>query len=92
MQVLLTGERNYSVDVDRVNGFAVSGDERQLVALESYLGRTDGSEGIDETETVTTARGYRKHLQGSVGHESSIGILQNNTLTIKKKLCHIVHI
>lgn len=57
-----------------MHGLAVGGDDSHAVSLDRHLGGTDGGEGVDHAEAVATSRGDCEDLEGSVGHEASVGI------------------
>lgn len=75
-RVGLTGKGYDGVHRNGMNGFAVGSDDGQCVTLERDLCRTDGSEGIDKSETITASRRYRENFERRVGHETGVWILR----------------
>lgn len=72
----LTGKGYDGVHCNGMNGLAVGSDDGQRVTLERDLCRADGSEGIDEPETIAASRRYRENFERRVGHKPGIWILR----------------
>ncbi|KZC12284.1 hypothetical protein WN55_03798 [Dufourea novaeangliae] len=67
---VLTGERDDGVHVDRLHRLAVGRYHCDGVTFDRDLCRTDRSEGIDHSETITTTWSYGEDLQRCVRHET----------------------
>lgn len=73
---LRTRERNDRVDDHRLHGFTVGCDQHEGMSLDGKLGRTDGRERVDHSESVSSAGRDGERLQRGVGAESRVGVLK----------------
>lgn len=72
--VSFTGEGDDGVDRSGLDGLTVRGDDQQRMALDGQLGGTHGAEGVDHSEAVPASGGDGEHLEGSVGHQTGLGV------------------
>lgn len=60
--------------MDRSNWFSIGGNNCHAVSFEGDLRGADGTEGVDQSEPVSPARGDGEDLQRGVGHEAGVGV------------------